>query len=459
MGGGDFVTIATILGTGILGPVDIFIHRTFTVSLCSSTSVTKGGASANHVIKSKGDNIQPPNLHLLGELFLGGCCLRYFFDIILVLQFVALLISYALAGSEAYAQIIGVNYFYIIPVFVWLLSFAIVFALRFIQPVVSFFTFFKGSLLLGTVIVTFYVGAEVHREIKNDFMYTGAPFLMGTVALGGVINTMPLMYSKINPVYNEVKNFCIAVISGLLTCTVLNVLWCWAVLDIVPQLSKVSCSQSKSALTNTESCYNNISLESAADRGEISTIPLTKIIEQKYPTFYWVALLVEIFIMVSITVSYLTIGAVLHHTLSGWLKSVWSKGEKSKEKRPIIGLLTSEWYGFVEMLEKFSSFTLNMEAALFVFIMLHKASQIKHKMNLKIPMPVPDMLLWLRYLIPIYFGFAVIYDVYRTVKDIISEYSPMVHNSTVNKLIHTGSGDHNGSITMKLRRAEFSNLF
>ena len=40
---------------------------------------------------------------------------------------------------------------YIIPVFVWTLTAAIIFALQFIQPVVSILTFLKGSLLLGTV--------------------------------------------------------------------------------------------------------------------------------------------------------------------------------------------------------------------------------------------------------------------------------------------------------------------
>ena len=40
---------------------------------------------------------------------------------------------------------------YVIPVFVWVLAFAIVFALQMIQPVVSLLTFAKGSLLLATV--------------------------------------------------------------------------------------------------------------------------------------------------------------------------------------------------------------------------------------------------------------------------------------------------------------------
>ena len=43
------------------------------------------------------------------------------------------------------------SYRYIIPIFVWFLTCCIVFALKYVQPVVSVLTFFKGSLLLGTV--------------------------------------------------------------------------------------------------------------------------------------------------------------------------------------------------------------------------------------------------------------------------------------------------------------------
>ena len=34
------------------------------------------------------------------------------------------------------------------------------------------------------VVATFVVGNAVHRPVKNDFAYIGAPLLMGTVALG-----------------------------------------------------------------------------------------------------------------------------------------------------------------------------------------------------------------------------------------------------------------------------------
>ena len=42
--------------------------------------------------------------------------------------------------------------------------------------------------------MTFYVGASIHREITNDYTYTGAPFLMGTVALGNLFRQF--LYKK-----------------------------------------------------------------------------------------------------------------------------------------------------------------------------------------------------------------------------------------------------------------------
>ena len=35
---------------------------------------------------------------------------------------------------------------------------------------------------------------------------------------------------------------------------------------------------------------------------------------QLYPQYNWIAVLIEMFITISITVSYLTVGAALHHT-------------------------------------------------------------------------------------------------------------------------------------------------
>ncbi|VDI35209.1 Hypothetical predicted protein [Mytilus galloprovincialis] len=400
-----------------------------------------GPVLAGHVIIPKGQEIESPSLYTLGSLFL-GCGFKQCFEIILFLQFVGFLISYALAGSEAYAQIIGVDFRYVIPLFVWICTFAVVFALQLVQPVVSVLTFFKGSLLLGTVIITFIVGSEVNREILDDFQATGEPFLMGTVALGGVINTMPLMYTKVKPDAKQIKNFRLSVILGLLTCMVLNVLWCWAVLDIVPQTSSFPCK--------TGICHSNISLARSKSLGEISTIPLTEIIRTKYPEYTWVSLLVESFIVVSITVSFLVSGAVLYHTLTGLMKSLWPKDKESAYKSKkiccngecvcnkivslflfsivfLVAMLDPR--GFVEMLEKYSSLTINLEAGLFVFLMMLSARK-KYTLQQKICVRIPGYMRPLQLLIPLYFGFAVVYDLYSAINDIILESSPATINST-----------------------------
>ncbi|CAC5371967.1 unnamed protein product [Mytilus coruscus] len=333
-----------------------------------------GPVLAGHVIIPKGQEIESPSLYTLGSLFL-GCGFKQCFEIILFLQF----------------------FRYVIPIFVWICTFAVVFALQLVQPVVSVLTFFKGSLLLGTVIITFIVGSEVNREILDDFKATGEPFLMGTIALGGVINTMPLMYTKVKPEAKQIKNFRLSVILGLLTCMVLNVLWCWAVLDIVPQTSTFPCK--------TGICHSNISLAS---------------------------------------------GALLYHTLTGWIKSLWPKDKESAYKSKkiccngecvcnkvvslflfsivfVVAILDPR--GFVEMLEKYSSLTINLEAGLFVFIMMLSARK-KYTLQHKIPVRIPGYMRPLQLLIPLYFGFAVVYDLYSAISDIIQESSSGKINST-----------------------------
>ncbi|XP_076435558.1 uncharacterized protein LOC143275376 [Babylonia areolata] len=519
-----FVTIATILGTGILGlPVtlthsglypfllsflldavmqSLLIH--FFVELLQKAcavqlegnkeeAVPLNKMAEEEIILDSDDNgevvmkevrvaspgqgqiIQPPNLHLLGQLFL-SCGMRQMFDILIILQFIALLICYALAGSEAYAQLIGIDHFYVIPVFVWVLTLAIVFALQLIQPIISVLTFIKGSVLLATTLVTFYVGVTVGRTISNDFAYVGAPFLMGTVALGGTINTMPFTFEKIVYKKEVIKTYRLAVQLGLWTCVFLNIMWCWSVLDIVPQtvvqacagmtppsspflLSAANASTSTSTSTSTlpsssAVCHGELSLESAKFKGEISTLPMTKILGRDYPRYTWVAVLVEVFIMVSITVSYLTIGGALYHTLTGVVHSILMKrgGYHDQSKTPprvcctrlkvfsvvvslvafllVFAVAMADPQGFVEILEKFASLTLNAQAGVFVFLMVLSS---RRRSSAHIPVPVATWLRPLVWTLPVFFNAAVVMDVYNTVRDIVRPPSlePVVWNSSV----------------------------
>lgn len=109
---------------------------------------------------------------------------------------------------------------------------------------------------------------SVFLQCKSDCLTV---VLCNVFVLGGIINVMPFLYTKIDPVREQVLNFRRSVTAGLLTCTLLNILWywtfllhdifkelsfsncccrCWAVLDIVPQTS--DCCESN--------MYYNVSL-------------------------------------------------------------------------------------------------------------------------------------------------------------------------------------------------------
>ncbi|CAL8395635.1 unnamed protein product [Boreogadus saida] len=76
-----------------------------------------------------------------------------------------------------------------------------------------------------SVAVTFVVGSEVGLQSSADFSQMGKPFLMGTVALGGIVNVMPMLFSQISHNKNQILWFRRAVLAGLTTCAVLNILW------------------------------------------------------------------------------------------------------------------------------------------------------------------------------------------------------------------------------------------
>jgi hypothetical protein len=46
-------------------------------------------------------------------------------------------------------------------------------------------------------------------------------------------------------------------------------------------------------------------------------VPLVNIIYERHPSFAWIATTVDLFIMTSITVSFITVGAGLKHVLDG----------------------------------------------------------------------------------------------------------------------------------------------
>ncbi|XP_041913407.1 uncharacterized protein si:ch211-51h4.2 [Alosa sapidissima] len=395
-----------------------------------------------------------PNLHVLGVLFLSKNMSRAF-NFILLFQFISIGISYVLAGSEAYAALFHISHIYVIPAFTWILSLGILLAQVVIQPITSLLTLLKGILLIITVVVTFVVGSEVHQETTNDFSQIGKPFLMGTVALGGIVNVMPFLFSEISHNKTQILWFRRMLLGGLTTCTVLNILWCWAVLEIVPQMSVRSVEgggefNSSGVLMQTRGLpathtfiYSNISLEESEKAGEIATIPLTKIITQKYQRFSWVADLIQTFIAISITVSFLVMGSAMKHTIEGLVSSQWNLKTEwlskiSKWTIPqslhntkglssgfacflafgVIFIVSAcDPKGFVVMLDKVVSFSLNTEVGLFIFVMLRTSRSERFK-HLTVPLPSCQKIFLLHWLLPVYFLFAVGYDILQSVLEV-----------------------------------------
>ncbi|XP_033937387.1 uncharacterized protein [Pseudochaenichthys georgianus] len=387
-----------------------------------------------------------PNLHLLGYLFLSRP-MSHAFNFIILFQFISIGISYVLAGSEAYAALLNVSHIYVIPAFTWILTLAILVAHTVIQPITSLLTLLKGILLIVTVAVTFAVGSEVGLQSSSDFSQMGKPFLMGTVALGGIVNVMPLLYSRISHNRTQIMWFRRAVLGGLTTCTVLNILWCWAVLEIVPQTSTPErrLAAGTSPAPGTPLLHSNISLEASERAGEIATIPLTKIINERYKAYSWVAELIQVFVAISVTVSFLVMGSAMKHTIDGVVSSLWSSRmeelSKSWERRmankqtlcsaksvakgftsllaflAIFIVSVCDPQSFIIMLEKVVSFSLNTEVGLFIFIMLRESREDRFK-HMVVPLPVGECVFSLSWLLPTYFLFAVTYDVLQTVADV-----------------------------------------
>ncbi|XP_036969595.1 uncharacterized protein si:ch211-51h4.2 isoform X2 [Acanthopagrus latus] len=320
-------------------------------------------------LHNQAENLQP-NLHLLGHLFLSRP-MSHAFNCILLFQFISIGISYVLAGSEAYAALLNVSHIYVIPVFTWILTLAILLAHTVIQPVTSLLTLLKGILLIVTVAVTFAVGSEVGLQSSSDFRQMGKPFLMGTVALGGIVNVMPLLFSQISHNRTQILWFRRAVLGGLTTCTVLNILWCWAVLEIVPQTS----------------------LSERRTPAETTTHPDLGSLPGPPPS----------------------VSPLLYSNIS--LEDL-VKGFMSLLGFTIIFIVSvCDPRGFVVMLDKVVSFSLNTEVGLFVFIMLREAREDRFQ-HLAVPLPVGDCVFSLSWLLPCYFLFAVTYDVLQTLADV-----------------------------------------
>ncbi|CAF0797855.1 unnamed protein product [Rotaria sordida] len=177
-----------------------------------------------------------PNLYSLGELLL-PYFLPYLFTLVIIFQIIIALVGYALAGSQGFAVLFHVPYIKVIPGFCWILAFVVLLFHSFIQSIISVLTFFKCILFTITIIITLVIGSKIRNPVTDDYHAIGDSILMCTITLNGFLNIMPMMFAKVKQTREEIIGFNVSIFLGLTTCVILNILWCWSVLEIVPQQS------------------------------------------------------------------------------------------------------------------------------------------------------------------------------------------------------------------------------
>jgi len=402
------------------------------------------------------------NLHSMGRLFL-NVWLRYVFDLTVYVHFLAIMISYVLAGSEAWGNIFGIdggcqanptsederNLRFIIITFGLGFTLCVVFGQRLFTSVVSLMTAVKGILLVLMVAITGYVAFDIMQSISSDWTKIAESFLMSTVALGGAINLMPLIFNKVPQTKNDVRKFRWAVSIGMCVCATLIVLWTYFVMLAVPQ---------KSDPDNPESP----SLGRASKNGCISTTPLAEIIKQDKPDLDWIAMIVDVFIVVSISISFITVGSGLKNFLDGYALTFTMKVQNRAEKGSTKALRVTNffdsvqarsshlsWFSletffrailyiisfgasvgfaagkpacFLVMLEYFASFALNLEAGFFIAWMAIAASRYGNRLSLDTPLPLwQPIATYFAYGVGAFFVAAVVYDVVHVIMKLVDD--------------------------------------
>lgn len=488
------VSIATILGTGILG-LPVSLHSsgirpflfTFTLNLFAQLGVViaavellqraHGSPSSGDVVDDCQANLQrpyvplanedtspsetlssprpttapAPSLHSLAKHFLPRPAARATFNAIVVAHFLFILSAYALAGPQALSALIPMlryaPWWSLPTAFVLAGAAAVTCFEQALLPPLTLGTLVKAVLLTVLVLVIFIRGLAIRQAIVDDWhpQVLIDPFLMGTFALNGVVNLMPVTFQacldgtkgvdgRVPPLDRAfVRGYRMATIVAIVVCYVLNVTWCFAVLLCVPQRSRsletttvpldkgrqIVSTFFSSELESIREVYTNASLTEASELGQISTIPLIEVLEAKEDQLDWViALLVNIFIALSVTISFLVMSLGMKHFIDGQAQSQstpssrfgYDTNRRFKYVLHFAVILTTAVgnpTALFKIMEGVTALSLNMEAGLFVLYMLYSG----RSMTKEIPAPLSrNHFVGLVLFVGLYFGSAVLID-------------------------------------------------
>ncbi len=238
------ISIATVLGTGILGlPVSLYeagiwpFVFNFTITLLAQIGVVVAmtellqlayALSAKSAVSSvspftlldheyhplgddnfehfesataedNGATFESPSLHTMSKLFLNHKALQLAFEGFVLLHFVSIMSSYALAAPQAYRQLIpafgALSPRFSTGAFSIFASLLVIFLVPLVLPTLTWATFAKGGLLSVLIIITIWVGLQIRQPSTSSWgVAIVEPFLMGIMALSGVVNIMPVTF-------------------------------------------------------------------------------------------------------------------------------------------------------------------------------------------------------------------------------------------------------------------------
>lgn len=328
----------------------------------------------------------------IANLYLPNIALRYVYYIATLLCFVSIMVSYGLAGTQAIWQLFGSDVLQTAPpqymfVLYWFVgSFLVIFFMDRLLGVFSSFTVLKGVLFAGVVLIVYLLPDAARVAHMPDLFseFSGwnratTPFLMSCVALVGVTNSMPVTFNLLpaRPSHGQILRYRNAVLAGVLICYSLNVMWVIAVLQVVPRVA----GPGKSSLTV------------AFEQGQISTIPLVETLHVggavRGGVLWAIEIIIEMFIVVSTGVCFFVSAASMKSFLDGaadaaggrrieWLKErrigwVVRAGVYTGAFGVVLGIIVENPKGFIDVLTRLSSLTVNVQSGILVFVMLYFA--------------------------------------------------------------------------------------
>lgn len=140
-----------------------------------------------------------PSLHTISKLFLSNRVLQLFFEGFVLLHFVSIMVSYALAAPQVLGQLIPsygrLGVYNSTAAFVLIATCGILLVSKLLYSVLTVATFIKGFLLTILIGLTLIIGLKTGLTPSSEWGIAAVEsFLVGSLALSGVVNLMPVTF-------------------------------------------------------------------------------------------------------------------------------------------------------------------------------------------------------------------------------------------------------------------------